>query len=47
LQIPLHYISQKNTAYLSAKIKKVNFEEIYEIAARGYKSFIYSKIEIE
>lgn len=38
---------KSNTAYLSAKIKKIEFKEVYEIAARRYKSFIYSKIEIE
>lgn len=38
---------KNNTAYLSAKIKKVEFEEVYEMAARSYKSFIYSNVEIE
>jgi len=36
-----------NTAYISATVKKIDFEEVYETAARGYKSFVYASVEIE
>lgn len=36
-----------NTAYISATVKKIDFEEVYETAARGYKSFVYASAEIE
>ena len=39
--------SRSNTAYISAKVTEISFEEVYEYAARGVKSFVVGKSKIE
>lgn len=36
-----------NTTYINAKIKSVELNEIYEVKARGYKSFMLSNVTID
>ncbi|MEW7280484.1 trypsin-like peptidase domain-containing protein [Aquimarina sp. 2201CG1-2-11] len=39
--------SRINSAYISAKVTEISFEEVYEQAARSTKSFVVGKSEIE
>ena len=39
--------SKTNSAYLSATVKKVDLQHVYQTAARNYMSFLKSELEIE